>query len=194
MVYEKAVIKLFHYFHDRVYREHKQKFRLNLEISNQRKVIENFVNLIIAQVNLPGLPINYLVDYFCFSFHYWSTKVTKREVTLSWIIGKKTFSKWLEKKDGTNYYTDKFLKEYNIDLHRLRQELSDEKEAPSLDVSEEVEKNRFVDPDAKLYNCTINTTMYNHRSINCLGCQNKQVCKSMLKDLFPQLYKKRGYE
>jgi len=191
MTYDKAVEKLYNYFYNKIYRT---SFKLDLSINNQKKIVDNFVNLIAKQLQLPDVPVNYLIEYFCYSFHYHSTKETKRRISLNWIIGKKTFARWLERKDGVEYYTDKWILEHGLDLDRLRQELFEqETEDRALDVSEEIEKLRFDDLDARLFNCVKNTTMYNHRSLNCLSCKNKIVCKSMLKSLSPQLYRKRGY-
>lgn len=188
----KVVSQLFDHFYNKIYRT---QFHLDLEINNHRKVIDSFIKLLKKEYDLSSIGNNYLIEFFSFSFSYWSTKKTKRKITLNWIIGKKTFKRWLERKEGTDHYTSKFIKEYDIDVDRLRQELQAKPhlDQQQLSTSEEVEKLRFQG-DARLYNCLQTTTLYNHRSINCLSCCNKTVCKTLLKNTRPNLYIQRGYE
>ena len=190
MNYYKAVSRLFDYFYNKVY---KSNFKLNLDQVGQRKMVDNFVKVLATQFNIQSVGINTLLEFFSFSFAYWSTKTTKRRISLGWIIGKKTFNRWIERKDGVDYYTDKFLLEYGVDLTLLRQELFEqETNDHGLDPAEELEKFRF-EGEMKLYNCLQHTTLYHHRSLHCLHCCNRITCKRLLRNTLPQLYRRRGY-
>lgn len=193
MNHRKAVVKLYNYFYSKIY---KTPFSLDLSQAKQEKMVDNFIKLLANQLGLHSIGINTFIDIFSFSFAYWNTKATKRRISLNWIIGKKTVTRWLEKKDGQNFYTDKFLLEYGIDLSLLKQQLYElenkELTSQGLDPAEELEKLRF-EGEAKLYNCLQHTTLYHHRSLNCLGCSNRSVCKGLLRTTAPQVYKRRGY-
>lgn len=194
MDYHKAVVKLYDHYYNKIYKG--ANHRLDLSINNQAKVVDSFVKLLSTQIGLPSVGLNTLLDFFQFSFYFWSTKRTKRRISLNWIIGKKTFKRWVEKKDGQDYYTDKWLLENNIDLNLLRQQLYEQEHqdltTQGLDAAEELEKLRFGG-EARLYHCLHNTTLYHHRSLHCLGCSNRRVCKGLLRTTSPQVYKRRGY-
>lgn len=193
MNYHKAVVKLYDFYYNKIY---KSNFQLDLDKNNQAKVVDSFVKLMSQQFGLQSVGINVLLDFFNYSFHFWSTKKTARRISLNWIIGKKTFKRFLEKKDGENYYIDKWLLENNVDLNSLRQQLYElehkELTSQGLDTAEELEKLRF-DGEARLYNCLQHTTLYNHRSLHCLGCTNRTICKGLLRTTAPQVYRRRGY-
>ena len=194
MNYHKAVVKLFNHYYNKIYRG--ANYQLDLETNNQHKVVDSFVKLMSQQFGLQSVGINTLLSFFNYSFHYWSTKKTVRRISLNWIIGKKTFKRFLEKKEGENYYIDKWLLENDVDVDSLKQQLHElenkELTSQGLDPAEELEKLRF-EGEAKLYNCLQHTTLYHHRSVNCLTCMNRVACKRLLKNISPQLYKRRGY-
>ncbi len=191
MDYHKLVQKLFDYFY---YKIHKNHYKLDLDLNNHKKIIDNFVKLLAQHYQLPSIDTNFLILYFTFAWEYYSNKHLKRNVSLNWIVGKKTFQRWLEKRDSTTYYNNKFLKEYGINIDQLKQDLhEDQSEAIGLDPVEELEKKRFTG-EAVLFNCLLHTTLYNHKSLICLQCPYKKDCKDMLKKTHPRIYKNRGYK
>lgn len=194
MTFQEVCVKLFDHFYSRIYRG--SHFKLDLSIGRQQKVLENFNKLICNHLNMPQsyIPVNYLISLYAFAFCYFASLKTERRVSFNWIIGKKMFQRFKEKKDGSDYYTDKFLLEYNINLDDIRSALHEDGViAEGLDPAEENEKLRFHG-EARLFNCLVQTTLYNHRSVNCLACENKTMCKVLLKKKFPKTFKKRGYD
>lgn len=192
MDYYKAVAKLFDHFNSKVF---KSSYRIDLDKNNHRRLIDNFVKLLASQFGLHSIGYNTLLDCFQYSFFYWNGKKTKRQLSLNWIIGRKTVTRWLEKKDGTQYHIDNFIKEYDIDINLLKQQLAEQdnqEEQPILNPAEELEKTRFKGA-AQLYHCSQFTTLYHHKSIICLKCGNRAACKKLLKDTKPRLFSKRGY-
>lgn len=184
------VCKSFDFFYQKIYKTH---FKLDLSVNNQKKQVENFINLIAGHYQLPSVGINFIVDYFFFSFAHWSCMKTKRPITLNWIIGKKMFNRWLNRKDGSDYYARKFLKEYDIDLMQIKQTIAEgETEDQELSVAEEIEKQRLTG-QARLLNCLHNTTLYHHKSKNCVTCICRKSCKELLHQSNPALFHKRGY-
>lgn len=192
MSHEKMVVKLFDYFYNKIY---KTNFRLDLSIANQQKQLDSFIKMLsVYYPSLDGIGINHLISYMSFAFFSYSDKNLKRKISLNWIIGKKTFAKWFDQAEGHKYYVDQWLKENNILIDQLRQDLVEEQlMEQKLDPAEEIEKIRFAG-DARLYNCIQNTTLYNHRSINCIGCEEKFTCKILLNSKYPKLFKSRGYK
>lgn len=200
MNYHSTVSELFNYFYYKIYKN--ANFKLDLAVNKQHTQVDNFIKLLAKHHPLPSVGVNFLIDYFCFAFHYWSDKDTKRKISLGWIIGKKTFKRWLERSDNYQYWYFKFLHEYDINLDQLRLQLANseaihsfenEAEKNGLDPAEELEKVRFTG-EARLYNCLQHTTLYHHKSGTCLSCPNKRECKSLLRVKFPITYAKRDYK
>lgn len=192
MNYHSTVADLFNYFYYKLYKN--ANFKLDLAVNRQHTQVDNFVKLLAKHHPLPSVGVNFLIDYFCFTFHYWSDKTTKRKISLGWIIGKKTFKRWLDRSDSYQYFYNRFLLEYDINLDQLRLQLfEDETVRNGLDPAEELEKQRFTG-DARLYNCLQHTTMYHHRSGTCLACPDKKDCKDLMRVKFPITYVKRGYK
>jgi hypothetical protein len=191
MDYHDTVSKIFDYFNYKRYKN--ANYKLDLSRNKQHKQVDNFIQLFSKHYPLPSIGINLLVDYFSFAFEYWSNKETKRNVSLGWIIGKKTFQRWLEHSDHSAYFNRKFFLEYDINIDQLKQDLfASETVLPDLDHVEELEKQRH-DGVARFYHCVQYTTLYNHRSGICLLCSQRTDCKILLKTKYPITYKKRGY-
>lgn len=189
MDYHKVITRLFEYFYYKVFNKH---YKLDLDINNQKKLVDNFLKLLGQQYGLPSIGVDWLITYFVFSFNYWRDKNIKRPLTLNWIIGKKMFKKFVDKDEHSDYFCGRFTMECDIDTNALRQELNED-ESEYNNHSEELEKRRFTG-EGRLHNCIINTTLYNHRSKICIMCTQKVDCKQILKKINLQLYKKRGYE
>jgi len=187
---ERAIRKLYNFFYYKIYRKN---FDLDLSIGKQRQMVESFCKLLAQQFPHGDVGNEFLISYFCWAFFSWKDRITKRPISLGWIIGKKMFAKWKEKNEGIDYHMHKWLKENDIILDNLRADLhEDEVLIERLDQAEELEKLRFHG-EARLYNCLMHTTLYNHRSINCIGCENRSVCKGLLAKQYPNIFKKRGY-
>jgi hypothetical protein len=190
MTHHKIVAQAFDYFYSKVYRG--KHFRLDL--TNQRHLtqIDNFAKMIARHFQLPEIGINSLLTYLSFAFSYWHDKKTKRDISLGWIIGKKTFTRWIERKDGSDFYTEKFLREYGVDISLIHQQLAESQVTQDIDAAEEIEKERF-EGSARLYHCIQTTTLYHHKSEICLLCCNKVSCKKFLKRVSFSTYRNRGY-
>lgn len=189
--HHRTVSRLFDYFYAKLYKN--PNFKLDLSINNQAKQVDNFIKLLSRFYPIEGISVNFFITYYSFAFQYWHDKITHRKIPLNWIIGPKTFKRFLDRTDESQYFVDKFLEKYKISLDQLRQDLVEsDDEARGLDTAEENEKLRFYG-EARLYHCTVNTTMYNHRSVNCLGCPEKSICKKLLKQTYPKIYNQRGY-
>lgn len=184
--------KIYTEFYRKFY--NRPSFKMSLELNRASRQIDNFIALLLRHYQLESISINLLTSYIAWSFSRRFGQITKRDISLGWILGPKTFKKWLDKKEEEIYYTDIFINEIGINLDQLKQELHEEEIIQqNLDVSEELEKSRFKG-EAQLFHCFQFTTLYNHRSSICISCENKTTCKRLLKEKFPRTFKKRGYE
>lgn len=184
---------------EQIYNSFYQKFykrphwKLDGKLNKNSIQIQNFIDLLAKHYQLDSININFLINYLAWSFNRRYGQITKREISLNWIIGKKTLEQFLKRKDGEQYFVDQFANNIGINIEQLRYELHEKGvEVSGLDPAEELEKDRFSG-GARLYNCLQYTTLYNHRSKSCLTCDNKLICKKLLKSIFPRTYKKRGY-
>jgi len=182
--------RLYNHFYSRFY---KKQFKLDLNLQKQSLLIDNFIGLLARHYQLESISVNFLINYFAWSFNRRFGQVTKRDISLSWIIGKSTFKKWLEKKDEESYYSGQFLATIGINVDELKKEILETGISNGeLNIAEENEKKRFED-EVRLFHCLQFTTLYNHKSLTCLKCINKTHCKSLLKIHYPRIFKNRGY-
>ncbi len=182
--------RLYNFFYSKFY---KKPFKLDLKLNKNDLQIQNFISLLARHYQIDSIDINFLIKYLSWSFSRRFGQLTRRDITLGWIIGPKAFRSWLEKKEEETYYVDQFVNNIGINVNELKMQLHEPVELDGLDPAEELEKKRFEDADAQLYHCTQFTTLYNHRSKTCLLCENKSTCKRLLSARNPQLFNKRGY-
>lgn len=187
----KLIERLYNFFYSKFY--NKPNFKLDLEKNRGSRQIENFISLLARHYQIDSININFLINYFGWSFSRRFGQITKRDISLNWIIGKKTFAKFLEKKEEEAYYTDQFVAKIGVNLDQLKQEFhEDEVIEKGLDPAEEFEKQRHKG-DGQLFHCLQFTTLYNNRSSICIMCSHKSVCKRSLKIKFPNIFNNRGY-
>ena len=189
---EKAIAHLFNYYYDKFYG---LQYDLSLKKENHIIVIDKFFNTLYKQYGEAAIGMNFLIDYFSFTWSYWSDKKTKRRITLSWIIGKKAIERWFNREKHYQYhYQVKLLNPYGFDMNHLIWEVfPDDTDSGGLNPTEENDKKRF-NGEGQLASCLQFTTLYNHRSTICILCPCKVLCKIFLKETNQSLYKKRGYE
>lgn len=191
---EPEIIKeLYEYFY---FKTLYKPYTLDLLRERNSKFVTNFLINLDKFVSLETVGVNLLIDYFSYSFAYYSSLDTQRDISLNWIIGKKMIKRFFgEKTGGWDYHVDNFLREHQISKDEIRSKLVVQEEKSYLKVhpSEESEKSRVPDTEARIYNCLNYTTLFNHRSIICLTCHQKIFCRQILKKTNPDLYAKRGY-
>lgn len=188
MDHRETIKSLFEYFYHKLY-----KVYYKLDLTVHSKLIDNFTKRIGEMYPINAVGNNFLIHYFAHAFNYYSNLTTKRKITLNWIIGKKMIDRWFNRASTTEYFVNRFIKEYNVDVDFLKRLLAGEQEIEELSKSEEIEKIRHTG-EARLYHCLTFTTLYNHKSVNCLTCYNRSACKLLLQKVNPNLYKKRGYK
>lgn len=180
--------RLFEYYYYKTYRAFPY---YNSELNKVK--IDNFLKQLSKKVDLSSIGNGFWIEYFAWSFSRRANETTKRNISFNWIIGKKMLDQWFDRKEKFSYQYDQFIKEHSIDIEQLRSDLVEpEKPLDKLDPLEEKEKGR-LGGEPQLYNCLQFTTLYNSRSIICLTCSNKVLCKKLLAEKYPKIYEKRGY-
>lgn len=182
--------QLYNFFYSKFY---KKQFRLDLRLNKNGLQIQNFIGLLARHYQIDSIDVNFLINYLSWSFSRRFGQITKRNITLGWIIGPKAFKSWLEKKKEETYYVYQFVNGIGINVNELKMQLHNPIQLKGLDAAEELEKKRFKNSDAQLFHCSQTTTLYNHHSKTCLLCSYRITCKRLLSSQNPQLFKKRGY-
>jgi len=162
----------------------------------EKKLIENFIKKLDKEVGKGSWGFDYLFNYFAFQFEYWRDKETQiKSFYLSWFLGNKAFDRWKNKNENYYYFCEEgILKEYKINKNLLSSLiLSTQKDFIQLKTYIEIEKQRYYNEDKGFNHCLISTDLYNHRSTLCLTCKFKVDCKQTLKQIYPFIYEKRGY-
>lgn len=186
---------LFEYFYLHIYRT---AYNFDLDQIQNIKFVSSFESGLKKIISPEIIGVNFLIEYFAFAFYYYNEKELRRDIVPNWIIGKKMIKRFFERESGWDYYTSEFLREYNINVDEIKirlHQISEEKEKNywTISVSEEREKSRVSDTEARVYNCLKTTTLFNHRSVVCRTCNQKSFCRLLLKKVNPSLYDKRGY-
>lgn len=156
--------------------------------------IDNFIKLVDKAYGIESLGKVFIYDYFCFQLNYWMNLETRfgKKIPITWFIGKKAFQRWQDNPNTDLYHAHKSAESFGINSEtsdRTKEKL----DVLAIKKHEEAEKIRFKDPAAQLLHCMNATTLFNHRSPNCISCSSKAQCKIILERDFYRIYIKRGY-
>lgn len=154
--------------------------------------INNFLSFLEKKYKLISLGEDFLSRYFSFQFKRTENLILKRfsskdksgRIQIYDIIGKSAIQYWMNRDINFD-----FIVEINTVIPKRH---------PSLErvenKSEEFEKKRFHNTDRGFLNCIEKTSLFNHKSTNCVLCTvNKEACKCLLKKNYYNIYKDRGY-
>lgn len=163
------------------------------------KAIENFIEKFKNEFSVNFLQKDILDRYFEWSFNYWldkeNSKYGNKGIQIEWIISNASITRWKQaNKKYVTYILGKTIrKKFNYEKRKGYKENWDNIFL-KINPLEEIEKEKFHNTQKGYMNCSIFTTLYNHKSSNCLKCKYSINCKDNLKNEYPKLFKKRGYE
>ena len=177
-----------------------EAFRMNMT-ETRLTMTKSFISKVKDFNNTTILGEDYLRSYMEFQFNYWFEHDAKygkgTSIQLEWIIGNKAWKRWIGRsekyKKATSHFVRKNLKrkiKFKIDGVRNKGWGDSMKRVNDI---EEFEKSMFYNSAKGFINCTLNTTMYNHKSIKCVTCKYKEKCQVQLKEQLPSVYSLRGY-
>lgn len=194
----RLVVEKFKYYYKAVTKNDSYRFKMS---DNRNSLILKFISVVKEYTNSNFLGEGYIEDYMEFQFNYWYLQDAKygkgTSIQIEWIIGNKAWDRWIKRsekhKNATSYIVRQNLKK-DVKL-KNRQKYNEGWANKLLDIKkeEEFEKEMFFNTAKGFVNCSINTTLYNHKSKLCMGCDRRKKCKSQLELQYPKVYKIRGY-
>lgn len=199
----------------------KNKGYTPLYTQKELTLIENFLKLLESRYELSAIGGDFFIDYFLFSFCFWSGRDSTTSKNsgaffsdmpmLNWIIGKKGFERWINRKDNWRFWVKKnnitippdllFAKNTLSTLtKKVEKTFSENKiftnfkseQLLKINDFEEADKKMFHNTDYGLINCTNNTTLYNKKSLFCIKCKFSKECKKIMITEFPEIANLRG--
>jgi hypothetical protein len=191
------------------------------KVLNMRSMMTNYIDWLDKRfatenikTGLVRIDLEFLVKFFMYGFNYWIWKIndTNKEyegkyphghksIKVGWVLGKEALKRFdrNEAKFDEMKWAREITKAETSVLHDLKAVSADNAQAfielylSGENEQEEFEKEQFYNTTEGLIWCKANTSLYNHKSKFCKGCNNRTRCKDLLKEQFPNLYKQRGY-
>ena len=167
----------------------KVNYRCNdADVSSWNKFIETYGD---------GIGEEFLRKYIEYGIQSWFNSGSERDysraVRFSWIVGSAAIKRWnaLNAETRTFVVRSSLKTEHKINTLKHRSQLSEL--LTKVRPSEEKFKAEFHNTNRGLLWCVANTTLYFHRSSQCVTCLFKEQCKDILKKEYPKIYKARGY-
>lgn len=167
----------------------KVNYRCNdADVSSWNKFIETYGD---------GIGEEFLRKYIEYGIQSWFNSGSERDysraVRFSWIVGSAAIKRWnaLNAETRTFVVRSSLKTEHKINTLKHRSQLSEL--LTKVRPSEERFKAEFHNTNRGLLWCVANTTLYFHRSSQCVTCSFKEQCKDILKKEYPKIYKARGY-
>jgi hypothetical protein len=145
----------------------------------------------------PGFLFEFLAYQFEYQLKYGKFSVERNRVMLNWITGEKPVKRWWNKPVSYKYYIQKnVLGPYGITKNDIFNYagVDQENDQVKLLQHEETERGKFYNSIRGLAWCIEATSLYHPGSKWCKDCFNKNPCKILLKDNYPDLAELRGVE
>lgn len=141
----------------------------------------------------------FIRDFVEYGIQSWFNTGTQQDystkVRISWIFGKPAIKRWHAFSPETNKFIVrshiKRIHDYKITAVKKYSKLSSI--VNTVRQSEENYKERFLNTKRGYAWCIANTTLYFHKSMNCMKCVFKNDCKQVLEKEYNKVYKLRGY-
>ena len=170
------IVQIFEHYYSQIY---KKNYSLNLKDS--QKHIDSFYKIFDKKgFGREVIGINFLERFLLFQFEYWGNKETARKPQLHWFVGKKAIDRFLEVDDWklANYWAN-----LNVNVKPFR--------PPKEDSDYSIEqRKKYHNTKRGLQYCLEHTDLYK-KCVPCLTCNYKNSCKTILKENYPLLYRRR---
>lgn len=160
-----------------------------LSESNQ-ECITTFLIELHKKIGLAHIGENYINDYLIYQFNYWIDKDVQfgNSITIKKVFAIESLKRYLNRDPDFNWYMAKLqIEPYLTPIKEIKAK------SDKLNDTEENEKRRFYNEKRGLIHCFDTTTLFNHNSPLCISCIHKEVCKKLLMNTYPKIYKERGY-
>jgi hypothetical protein len=165
-----------------------QKYRYRL-VPKDFVCLSNFIKTLSKHYQLITLADDFINNYIQFQVQYWSNlrnvRTYEKYIPIAWIFGDKAFKRYLAR--GT--YKQIYFDENKIVKFKSSSKSSEKLLPPSI--HEEVPKDQVSNDKQRLDWCIVTTTLYHPLSDICKVCVCQEKCKDLLKEDYPESYKKR---
>lgn len=207
--YREIVLKAYEYMYCEV--NCHADYQVNLNLVDEMTV-DNFVNFVISEKS--DNELHYILNFIESSFNFYVKSMQSGEkhyryglksIKIAWIVGKSAikrhenfranypslpkFLRFVRTKIKTDLWS-KFGQETgvgNVDKLTIDKYIE-------LNDREESHKRKMYSTPTTLEHCISTTFLYNHKSNLCVFCDFRPDCKNKLKEFYPTIYRKRGYE
>lgn len=169
-----------------------------------RKIIISFIKWLYSKYHRSEIGVDFLTTYFEFQFSNYVGMKTKfnKAIMLNWIVGNKAIQRWEERNPRLKWVVKvKINKEFSLKLKEAfkkenKSKTLNEKELfiKNVNQNEEKSKKQFYNTLKGFLYCQAHTTLFNKKSELCCQCENRLLCKDMLKNELPKFYKIRETE
>jgi hypothetical protein len=195
------VLRFYDYFYNHFY---KTTERINKTPTNTKSA-QTFLDILQKEYS-SSIGKDFLYTYFLFQFNYWDrlglagTNNYNKGIQLSFIIGKKAFDRYKVRNQEYDWQLNSLpiIKKYGLrkeDLVKIGQLSTKHKIAVKKGIDTEAAIKLPLYNTLEGYNvCGDYSTMYNHKSSICEGCNYKDNCKKRLQQHYPTLFMDRGYK
>lgn len=160
--------------------------------------ITDFLIELHKTIGLQSVDPTYIYNYLVFQFNYWNDKKVGfgDRITFNRVFGRKSLERFRQRRNDFSWYNAQLsMSKFGIEPSMINQFSTKKiKNFLTIDSQEELEKARFLNTVEGLRNCIDNTTLYNHRSNNCIICTHNVMCKKLLKQNYIGIYVDRGYD
>lgn len=182
------IYKLYEFFYKKVI--HFEDFKFNPS-KKDISCLHNFFEEIDKRIGTSSLGKKWYFDFVAYQFQFYSQIKYSRSqgrVYFNFIFGKKAIERFFNKRDSWSYYLQLFFNKYDISFEQVSKVYY---KRNLIDSSYEDRVRRSVEGEERFSNCIMNTTLFNQFSEVCKSCNINQECKSVLKELYPLIYKQR---
>lgn len=191
----RLVVDTFKFYYIRVSKIENFIFKIN---DSRVVMINNFIEDFKVMNETKILQEKSLKKFFDFQFNYWYRKDSKYGkgvgIQIEWIIGKQAVERWKKaNKKHLTFIVSKNLKADNDFKIKGIQKENWRELIINVSPTEEIIKSKFINEEIGFELCSLNTNLYNHKSLNCMVCLFSEKCKETLKILYPKIYQIRGY-
>lgn len=117
-----------------------------------------------------------------------------KRIRFGWVFGMAAIKRWNALGAETNVYITRTDLKVKNKINNITTETKFPELLTVLRPAEEKFKESYLNTQKGMAWCMANTTLYFHKSSNCVVCKFKCECKKVLKENYPKVNKLRGYD
>lgn len=142
---------------------------------------------------------SFIRDFVQFGINTFFTTNTGVDYTysirFSWVVGGEAIERWEHNDRHTNVYLVQtgIKKKFGVKDGEGTADSVLPTVVNTVRLGEENFKKKFHNTSRGLMWCVANTTLYFHESVYCQSCSFSEQCRTLLRENYPKIYRKRGY-